>query len=652
MKKGGIIKWLVALIAIVFCGLLLGLANSQAVVKAGMAADIEIKDFSPKQGSMRGGNIITIHGKNFQRKAREHFIDVASGLEHSLLLSENGQVWSVGRNEKGQLGNGNDKPQLAPVNISKNFNLMGNDRIIGVWASGASSFALSAGHHVFAWGDGTLGKLGDGGETTRATPVDITGNFELQEGEYIKQISAGSDTTFAVTNKGRAFVWGSAKNYQSGQTNDINKTFNKPVLATWLGVGIQKIAAGHNSYILLDGRGDVMTWGANEVGQLARKQSNGANYSSSFGGSFPVTEYLGLSTDDKVVDVAAGNGAVAVITKNGRVLIWGKRSMLGIGADAPNPADHNTGDQFTSVPRDITKLFSIEQDDRIAQISMGNNQVIARSQYGRIFSWGSDVFGELGRGTVGDSSGANIVEITKNFNLEKGTTIEKLATSGRGDSDLAGYSFALDSKGRAWSWGGSKYGAPGINLKAEPRRTPTLLSDRLSATIGNVAQVLINGKPASVFEIVNDTTMKLAMPAMAETAKVSISLVDFTDHEVVASVLYQYIIDSEDEDNEDSDSKEDDSQEGKGDDSQNDIDKSKSNDPTKEANKSDKPTNHDANNNKQSDKQSDNISIDTNKHTPKRSNNSNMPKDMINNPTAYWKAKGTYAPPNAGFYGL
>jgi alpha-tubulin suppressor-like RCC1 family protein len=49
--------------------------------------------------------------------ARHRVLDVSLGLHHTSVLVEPGHVYTLGRNFEGQLGNGNTKPQAAPISV-------------------------------------------------------------------------------------------------------------------------------------------------------------------------------------------------------------------------------------------------------------------------------------------------------------------------------------------------------------------------------------------------------------------------------------------------------------------------------------------------------------------------------------------------------
>ena len=81
---------------------------------------------------------------------------VACGNQHSLILTSTGGVLSFGRNIDGQLGIGSRKEAKLPTLVSG----LQDDLIVQV-ASGADySLALSEAGSVFAWGNNNNGQLG------------------------------------------------------------------------------------------------------------------------------------------------------------------------------------------------------------------------------------------------------------------------------------------------------------------------------------------------------------------------------------------------------------------------------------------------------------------------------------------------------------
>lgn len=111
-------------------------------------------------------------------------IQVAAGLDHSLLLTDSGYVWAWGSNSLDQLGNGPPNPTLSkntlattPVQV-----LQGPSpgkpliNVIEIAAIGNHSLAVvydGTTYSLWAWGDNTFGQLGDGTHTSSPFAIQI-----------------------------------------------------------------------------------------------------------------------------------------------------------------------------------------------------------------------------------------------------------------------------------------------------------------------------------------------------------------------------------------------------------------------------------------------------------------------------------------------
>lgn len=104
------------------------------------------------------------------------FIDIAGGDNHSVLLQDNGQMWTLGRNTAGQLGQGDftGGPHPVPLKVKS---ADGNGTLTGVKAvaSGGSncSMALMNDGTVMAMGENTNGQLGIGASDGNTHPLPL-----------------------------------------------------------------------------------------------------------------------------------------------------------------------------------------------------------------------------------------------------------------------------------------------------------------------------------------------------------------------------------------------------------------------------------------------------------------------------------------------
>uniref|UniRef100_A0A7S2SFJ5 PH domain-containing protein n=1 Tax=Mucochytrium quahogii TaxID=96639 RepID=A0A7S2SFJ5_9STRA len=183
----------------------------------------------------------------------------ACGYEHTLLLSDQGHVFSFGAGNFGRLGQGNSQDLLSPTQIHSNLE---DEKIVAIATGDAHSLALSGDGVVYSWGFGKSGALGHGDLANRMEPKRVA---MLQDSRYITKIAAGSYSSAAIDNKGRVWTWGDYQNGQLGiaETRHGENTIPRMVRfkAAALNSSIVDIACGANSTLAIDSSGVVYKWG-------------------------------------------------------------------------------------------------------------------------------------------------------------------------------------------------------------------------------------------------------------------------------------------------------------------------------------------------------------------------------------------------------
>ena len=94
---------------------------------------------------------------------------IAAGMWFYVAVKANGTVWTWGRNDFGQLGDGTTLTRSVPVQVP------GLTDIVAVAAGPSDAVAVKADGTVWAWGRNDTGQLGDTSTVNRRTPVQVSG---------------------------------------------------------------------------------------------------------------------------------------------------------------------------------------------------------------------------------------------------------------------------------------------------------------------------------------------------------------------------------------------------------------------------------------------------------------------------------------------
>ena len=111
---------------------------------------------------------------------------------HSLILKNDGTLWSCGYNEYGQLGLGDKNNRTTFTQITTNGN-----NVKSIYCGGNHTFILKNDGTLWGCGYNDEGQLGLGDKTNRTTFTQITTNTD-----NIKEIYCGYSHTIILKNDG------------------------------------------------------------------------------------------------------------------------------------------------------------------------------------------------------------------------------------------------------------------------------------------------------------------------------------------------------------------------------------------------------------------------------------------------------------------
>jgi len=254
----------------------------------------------------------------------EKIVALAGGVFHTCALTEAGGVRCWGKNDHGQLGNGDlGVDSAVPVAVQG----LGNS--VAAIAAGLyyTCAALRAGP-VKCWGQNSQGQLGDGTfGADRDTPVTVGG----LSGDAVA-LTAGEHHTCALTENGAVECWGSNTVGQLGDDTASGGRSTTAVAVSGLSGGVAAIAAGGYHTCAITGSGALQCWGSNLNGQI--------------GDGTTTDRHTPVDVDGFESGTAAVSGGyyhTCALTGTGAARCWGRGNSAQLGngttADSDTPVD-------------------------------------------------------------------------------------------------------------------------------------------------------------------------------------------------------------------------------------------------------------------------------------------------------------------------
>lgn len=354
-------------------------------------------------------------------------VDAGSGAHFVALDCESG-VWSWGNNtysgNMGITGTGSTAQALTvPARVLRGETPGGAGPLANfltdvVYISGGnnSSYAILASQELVAWGENTVGQLGNGANTNSATPVYVQ-TPDGQRLTNVVNVEAGDNMAYALVDPdgdgiGTIYSWGggtgtfgaqgllgrSADGTRNNGTEADNDNFARPVLrldGTPLD-NIVSMSAGDVACLAIDEEGFVWAWG------------NGGN--GGITGAAP--ENIGDHSDPKRVlagewgvangetflkakVVSGGQSYSMAVTITGEPVAWGINGAF--ASQGGNLGDGTTDGSFVPV---FIRRNATTVDDNVVSISDGDTWGFYTTDANEIYTWGANQVGQLGIGNT------------------------------------------------------------------------------------------------------------------------------------------------------------------------------------------------------------------------------------------------------------
>ena len=330
---------------------------------------------------------------------------VSAGLTHTCALLRDGTVACWGSNSVGELGDGTRTKRATPARVRRS-KMPGDvlDQVTQVVAAAGFSCALMADESVTCWGDNNVGELGN----TSAGGMQMF-PIRVAIAERVKSIAAAGEFACALLDTAQRSIrcWGDNYNGQLGDGTKTDRPTPTDVVVTErdgskkLLAGITSIAAGSNHTCAVLDDTSVACWGFNWTGELGD-----GTYSDSVS---PVAVVSSTSGHPKLtgIESVSANG-VHTCARYGTTWMttcWGNNSQGQLG----NPA------------AGLTSSGAVDVALGIRSVDAGQESTCAMLADYRIACWGGNGDGQLGTGTTAGSDVPIILGPEKITSLSVGT---------------------------------------------------------------------------------------------------------------------------------------------------------------------------------------------------------------------------------------
>ncbi len=186
-----------------------------------------------------------------------------------------------------------------------------------------------------------------------------------ENGERIVDVAAGLTSSFAVTAGGRLFAFGNAEYGATGRESPLPS--DEPSEVPLGGEKATQVAAGGHFTLIRTRAGAVYSLGQNRFGQLGRETGSGTSESDH------EAHRVSLPADaGKVVHVAAGEENALVVTESGRLYTFGENDFGQLGWTVNlSETDAPITTFATNLPNWLAQPVTLPGDLRAEDVALG-----------------------------------------------------------------------------------------------------------------------------------------------------------------------------------------------------------------------------------------------------------------------------------------
>ncbi|CAK8698299.1 protein RCC2 homolog [Clavelina lepadiformis] len=364
-----------------------------------------------------GGTNWSVNGRKKPRKGDEKYENVGKNLfkphrykafcgvkvsraisgccsNHSLIITNEGKVYSWGRNECGQLGHGDRNRYDVP----KPIHSLQQYTIVDGACGKNHTLCLTESGETFSFGDNSQGQLGLGNLSTNVpSPTRLA-----YHGNPIVDVACGGEFSVILDCEGDVYSFGCPEYGQLGNNtdgkylatgnkiafNNVKNAFRIPLWVEKLKGGqivpitdvkVTNIACGANHVVALDSKKRVFTWGFGGYGRLGHSEQKDEHT--------PRLVQIFDRNGRGAVQVYAGHSFTMALNEMGSTLFWGLQGSI-------------SSRETTMYPKPVSDL----QGWKVRSVGCGYRHTAVAAD-DSVIVWGTGVSnGELGLGESRKSS--------------------------------------------------------------------------------------------------------------------------------------------------------------------------------------------------------------------------------------------------------
>ncbi|MCK1999820.1 hypothetical protein MZM54_00300 [[Brevibacterium] frigoritolerans] len=353
-------------------------------------------------------------------------VQLNGGIGYSIILEDDGSVWSFGRNDLGQLGLGDviDRSQPTRIDPSK-FN---NEKVIRVETGPTKTVALTENNKVYTWGEGNRTPTKVYESALPILDVEISGQTEINAHSSVHIVSNDGKVLSSGSNYQGAFGIGLSSYGGLGkctQTYSSSSTdfSNFALLSATIGIcesntsykflqsgtevpltNIVDLANEPNKRYLmgLDDSNNLYIWGEGKS-NFPKKLPNASNLTiDKFeAGKYPVFITSGMlyyypningepvritleNSMEKIVEIRSGQDNLLILGETGKLYALGDNTYGQIGNIIPSAGVDWNGKIAKETGIDNVKRIGIGVEHTLLQFNDDKFATLGRNSYGQL----------------------------------------------------------------------------------------------------------------------------------------------------------------------------------------------------------------------------------------------------------------------------